>query len=109
MRCGKLLCTYDKREVISVENASVMYSNINGKICVGLHYEYGDEDEGMMWVKDGTVCGESKVCGLLLPGNILISNFKCICGIFLKLNVYLISKNRKWKVLKMREILKEKT
>uniref|UniRef100_A0A8B9XJH0 Disintegrin and metalloproteinase domain-containing protein 2 n=1 Tax=Bos mutus grunniens TaxID=30521 RepID=A0A8B9XJH0_BOSMU len=34
----------------------------DGKICIGLHYEYGNEDEGMMWVKDGTVCGESKIC-----------------------------------------------
>ena len=95
MKCGKLLCTYDKTQIIYVENASVLYSNINGKRCVGLDYAQGTEGSETMWVKDGTVCGESKVCGLLLPGNILISNFKCIHGIFLKLNVYLISKNRK--------------
>ena len=95
MKCGKLLCSYDKAHVLTIPNASVLYSNVNGKICIGLDYAYGDENSAKMWIKDGTVCGERKVCGLLLPGNILISSFKCIHGIFLKLNVYLISKNKK--------------
>ena len=83
MRCGKLLCTYDKGIIINIPNATVLYSNIDGHICVGLEYAYDDKDSGNMWVKDGTVCGLNKVYSLLLPTNFLISNFKCIFGIFL--------------------------
>ncbi|KAI4550567.1 hypothetical protein MJT46_018732 [Ovis ammon polii x Ovis aries] len=62
VKCGKIQCTYSKTRIIYVENASVLYSNINGQRCVGLDYAYGTEGSEMMWVKDGTVCGERKVC-----------------------------------------------
>ncbi|XP_007178480.1 disintegrin and metalloproteinase domain-containing protein 2 [Balaenoptera acutorostrata] len=62
VRCGKLLCTYDKGIIINIPNATVLYSNIDGHICVGLEYAYDDKDSGNMWVKDGTVCGLNKVC-----------------------------------------------
>ncbi|KAB0348762.1 hypothetical protein FD754_013619, partial [Muntiacus muntjak] len=62
VKCGKLLCTYDKSNVFTIPNASVLYSNVNGKLCVGLDYAYGDENSAKMWIKDGTVCGERKAC-----------------------------------------------
>ncbi|OWK00398.1 ADAM2 [Cervus elaphus hippelaphus] len=60
VKCGKLLCTYDKSQVFTIPNASVLYSNVNGNLCVGLDYAYGDENSAKMWIKDGTVCGERK-------------------------------------------------
>ncbi|XP_059942014.1 disintegrin and metalloproteinase domain-containing protein 2-like [Mesoplodon densirostris] len=73
VRCGKLLCTYDKGIIINIPNATVLYSNIDGHICVGLEYAYDDKDSGNMWVKDGTVCGLNKVC----------KNKKCVDSSFL--------------------------
>ncbi|XP_026978690.1 disintegrin and metalloproteinase domain-containing protein 2 [Sagmatias obliquidens] len=73
VRCGKLLCTYDKGIIINIPNATVLYSNIDGNICVGLEYAYDDKDSGNMWVKDGTVCGLNKVC----------KNKKCVDSSFL--------------------------
>uniref|UniRef100_A0A8D2AK33 Disintegrin and metalloproteinase domain-containing protein 2 n=1 Tax=Sciurus vulgaris TaxID=55149 RepID=A0A8D2AK33_SCIVU len=34
----------------------------NGHICVSLEYTQAHSDTNAMWVKDGTVCGPSKVC-----------------------------------------------
>ncbi|XP_066878898.1 disintegrin and metalloproteinase domain-containing protein 2 isoform X2 [Kogia breviceps] len=73
VRCGKLLCTYDKGIIINIPNATVLYSNIDGHVCVGLEYAYDDKDSGNMWVKDGTVCGQNKVC----------KNKKCVDSSFL--------------------------
>ncbi|XP_060990894.1 disintegrin and metalloproteinase domain-containing protein 2 [Dama dama] len=74
VKCGKLLCTYDKSQVFTIPNASVLYSNVNGNLCVGLDYAYGDENSAKMWIKDGTVCGERKVC----------KNKECVDSSFLR-------------------------
>ncbi|XP_004682529.1 PREDICTED: disintegrin and metalloproteinase domain-containing protein 2 [Condylura cristata] len=60
--CGKLICTYGKNSVMNIKNVTAVYANINNHICVTLDYKYGMEDYERMWVRDGTVCGENKIC-----------------------------------------------
>uniref|UniRef100_A0A8D0TDU0 Disintegrin and metalloproteinase domain-containing protein 2 n=1 Tax=Sus scrofa TaxID=9823 RepID=A0A8D0TDU0_PIG len=62
LRCGKIICTYEGTTILTIPNATITYSNINGKICVTVDYPYNDRNSEKMWVKDGTVCGENKVC-----------------------------------------------
>lgn len=72
LRCGKIICTYEGTTILTIPNATITYSNINGKICVTVDYPYNDRNSEKMWVKDGTVCGENKVCRFVLPRNFLI-------------------------------------
>ncbi|XP_010956331.1 disintegrin and metalloproteinase domain-containing protein 2 [Camelus dromedarius] len=62
LKCGKLICTYDKTELINIPSATIVYANIKGHLCVALDYAFGDKASDNMWVRDGTVCGERKVC-----------------------------------------------
>ncbi|XP_008060047.1 disintegrin and metalloproteinase domain-containing protein 2 [Carlito syrichta] len=62
MQCGKLICKYESEEIIKIPNATIIYANITGKICVALEYPHNHRKKEMMWVKDGTVCGNNKVC-----------------------------------------------
>ncbi|XP_035974809.2 disintegrin and metalloproteinase domain-containing protein 2 [Halichoerus grypus] len=62
LMCGKLICQYKKEEIIQIPNATAIYANINGHICVALDFPQGFRNGEMMWVKEGTVCGVNKVC-----------------------------------------------
>lgn len=70
--CGKLICKYKKEKVLDIPNATVIYSNVNGHICISLEYSHNHEESAKMWVKDGTICGPSKVCSLLFPDDFLM-------------------------------------
>uniref|UniRef100_A0A7N5KS01 Disintegrin and metalloproteinase domain-containing protein 2 n=1 Tax=Ailuropoda melanoleuca TaxID=9646 RepID=A0A7N5KS01_AILME len=60
--CGKLICQYKREEIIKIPNATVIYANITGHLCVALDFPHNSRDGEMMWVKEGTVCGANKVC-----------------------------------------------
>ncbi|XP_077629199.1 disintegrin and metalloproteinase domain-containing protein 2 isoform X3 [Crocuta crocuta] len=62
VQCGKLICEYKKEEIINIPNATAIYANINGHICVALDFPPDFIVGKMMWVKEGTVCGNNKVC-----------------------------------------------
>ncbi|KAF6375894.1 ADAM metallopeptidase domain 2 [Rhinolophus ferrumequinum] len=36
--------------------------NPNGHVCISLEYSHNHIDNEKMWVKDGTICGQNKVC-----------------------------------------------
>lgn len=59
--CGKLICRYEKDYLIDIPDATIMYSNINGQICISLVYPSNYTGSSNIWIKDGTVCGENKV------------------------------------------------
>ncbi|XP_044911467.1 disintegrin and metalloproteinase domain-containing protein 2 isoform X2 [Felis catus] len=62
LQCGKLICEYKKEEIINIPNATAIYANINGHICVALDFPHDFIISKKMWVKEGTVCGNNKVC-----------------------------------------------
>ncbi|XP_047575734.1 disintegrin and metalloproteinase domain-containing protein 2 isoform X3 [Lutra lutra] len=60
--CGKLICQHKNEEIIKIPNATAIYANISGHLCVALDFPEGVSDGERMWVKEGTVCGANKVC-----------------------------------------------
>lgn len=70
--CGKLICKYERERLIDIPDTTIFYSNINGQICVSVEYSSSHMDNSKMWIKDGTVCGENKVCSLLFSNDFLI-------------------------------------
>ncbi|XP_049487423.1 disintegrin and metalloproteinase domain-containing protein 2 isoform X1 [Panthera uncia] len=62
LQCGKLICEYKKEEIINIPNATAVYANINGHICIALDFPHDFIISKKMWVKEGTVCGNNKVC-----------------------------------------------
>lgn len=71
LQCGKLICKYHKEFLVSVPNASTIYTNVQGDICIALEFPHDYQESPKMWVKDGTTCGKNKVCSLLFPNNFL--------------------------------------
>uniref|UniRef100_H0W4L6 Disintegrin and metalloproteinase domain-containing protein 2 n=1 Tax=Cavia porcellus TaxID=10141 RepID=H0W4L6_CAVPO len=61
-KCGKLICSYDKSEILRNKEGMTIYANISGHICVSIEYPPGHAKSALMWVRDGTVCGPSEVC-----------------------------------------------
>ncbi|XP_004848448.1 disintegrin and metalloproteinase domain-containing protein 2 [Heterocephalus glaber] len=62
LKCGKLVCVYNKMEVNRNKHATTIYANINGEVCVSLEYPLNYSNSNEMWVQDGTVCDTQKVC-----------------------------------------------
>ncbi|XP_070263494.1 disintegrin and metalloproteinase domain-containing protein 2 [Myotis yumanensis] len=60
--CGKLICKHDGENILEINSAIIIYTNVNGNICVALEYKYDHAESNKMWVKDGTVCGTNKLC-----------------------------------------------
>ncbi|XP_060038107.1 disintegrin and metalloproteinase domain-containing protein 2 isoform X2 [Erinaceus europaeus] len=59
IQCGKLTCIYTKSRILELKNAKVIYTNVDGKICVSVHYADAVDST---FVKEGTSCGNKKVC-----------------------------------------------
>ncbi|XP_057553517.1 disintegrin and metalloproteinase domain-containing protein 2 [Hippopotamus amphibius kiboko] len=74
VQCGKLMCSHNTGNILRIPNATVLYSNINGQVCVTLDYPYDHKESEKMWVRDGTVCGINKVC----------KNKECVDSAYLK-------------------------
>lgn len=70
--CGKLICKHEGENILESNSAIIIYTNVNGNICVALEYKYDHADSNKMWVKDGTICGTNKVCMLLVTNDFLI-------------------------------------
>ncbi|KAM9622476.1 disintegrin and metalloproteinase domain-containing protein 2 [Trichechus inunguis] len=62
LQCGKLICEYKKDTVLKIHEATTLYTNIKGHTCVSLEYPHTHTNSQVMWVEDGTVCGQNKVC-----------------------------------------------
>lgn len=60
-KCGKLMCKHRSDNIFDIKNATIIYANISGSICVSLEYDDDHEDINKMWVADGTLCGNNKV------------------------------------------------
>ncbi|EHB05206.1 Putative disintegrin and metalloproteinase domain-containing protein 5 [Heterocephalus glaber] len=73
--CGKLVCTWPHKTLISRENLSVIYTHVRDDICVAgaktdgkiirttsftTYLEPTDRDE--TFVEDGTICGPGMIC-----------------------------------------------
>ncbi|XP_045677753.1 disintegrin and metalloproteinase domain-containing protein 2 [Phyllostomus hastatus] len=61
-RCGKVICKYERDNVLFITSATTTYTNVNGQICLSVEYPTGNANIEKMWVKDGTVCGQDQVC-----------------------------------------------
>uniref|UniRef100_A0A8D2HFX5 Uncharacterized protein n=1 Tax=Urocitellus parryii TaxID=9999 RepID=A0A8D2HFX5_UROPR len=72
--CGKLVCTWPHKELISRANFSVIYSHVRDQICVSTYpagrkpahdtlttYKTAD-DRDETFVEDGTMCGPDMYC-----------------------------------------------
>ncbi|EPY82294.1 hypothetical protein CB1_000667004 [Camelus ferus] len=59
LKCGKLICTYDKTELINIPSATIVYANIKGHLCVALDYAFGDKASDNMWVCKNKTCVDS--------------------------------------------------
>ncbi|XP_006860052.1 PREDICTED: disintegrin and metalloproteinase domain-containing protein 2-like [Chrysochloris asiatica] len=62
LQCGKLICAYNQKSIYKTKNATVLYTNVQGEICITIEYEHDQNQNYIMWVSEGTVCGPNKVC-----------------------------------------------
>lgn len=69
--CGKLICKHIGENIFESQQAIVIYTNVNGNICISLDYAFDHADSQKMWVKDGTICDKDKVCMLLVSNDFL--------------------------------------
>uniref|UniRef100_A0A8C8YPX7 Uncharacterized protein n=1 Tax=Prolemur simus TaxID=1328070 RepID=A0A8C8YPX7_PROSS len=65
--CGKLVCTWPHRTLISRPNLSVIYAHVRDDICVstnlpGTKFVKGSLDRDETFVKDGSMCGPDMYC-----------------------------------------------
>uniref|UniRef100_A0A2I3H8H4 Disintegrin domain-containing protein n=1 Tax=Nomascus leucogenys TaxID=61853 RepID=A0A2I3H8H4_NOMLE len=76
--CGKLVCTWEHRDLISRPNLSVIYAHVRDQTCVSTYLPrrtpppvnshisvtsyYSVEDRDETFVQDGSVCGPDMYC-----------------------------------------------
>lgn len=60
-KCGKLMCKHTTETILEIQNATIIYANVSGSICVSLEYKPDHLDVAKMWVPNGAVCGNNKV------------------------------------------------
>ncbi|NP_001076146.1 disintegrin and metalloproteinase domain-containing protein 2 precursor [Oryctolagus cuniculus] len=61
-KCGKLMCKHTTENIIDIKNATIIYANVSGSICLSLEYKPDHLDAAKMWVPNGAVCGSNKIC-----------------------------------------------
>lgn len=62
--CGKLVCSWPHKKLVSRTNLSVIYAHIRDEICVSTYRETDKDEPGKRddtFVEDGTVCGPEMV------------------------------------------------
>ncbi|XP_061448339.1 disintegrin and metalloproteinase domain-containing protein 2-like isoform X3 [Rhineura floridana] len=62
LKCGKLVCEYPSKKPFIIENAAIIYARVQNRLCVTLDYMKGPGVKDPFLVRDGTGCGENKVC-----------------------------------------------
>uniref|UniRef100_A0A671DLH9 Uncharacterized protein n=1 Tax=Rhinolophus ferrumequinum TaxID=59479 RepID=A0A671DLH9_RHIFE len=64
--CGKLVCAWPHKTLVSRANLSVMYTHVREDICVSTFLNSGDihgvEKRDKTYVEDGTACGPEMYC-----------------------------------------------
>ncbi|XP_004579340.2 disintegrin and metalloproteinase domain-containing protein 2 isoform X2 [Ochotona princeps] len=76
-KCGKLMCKHRSDNIFDIKNATIIYANISGSICVSLEYDDNHQDINKMWVADGTLCGNDKMCINKVCENTPFANLPC--------------------------------
>ncbi|KAL1773249.1 disintegrin and metalloproteinase domain-containing protein 18, partial [Sigmodon hispidus] len=59
--CGKVTCTWDRVEILNSETYDFQYTYLGGHVCVSAYLR----DSSLVdhtYVRDGTICGDGKVC-----------------------------------------------
>uniref|UniRef100_A0A8C5K246 A disintegrin and metallopeptidase domain 5 n=1 Tax=Jaculus jaculus TaxID=51337 RepID=A0A8C5K246_JACJA len=72
--CGKLVCTWPHKKLVSRPNLSVVYSHVRDETCISMHKNSDSklpnqqttydthEDRDETFVEDGTICGPDMYC-----------------------------------------------
>ncbi|NXC41479.1 ADA32 protein, partial [Penelope pileata] len=77
LRCGKLICQYPGSMPFTKEKAAVVYARVQGTLCVTLDYMQPRTEKDPMLVRDGTVCGDQKVCMKQKCVSAAVLNYSC--------------------------------
>ncbi|XP_060124459.1 disintegrin and metalloproteinase domain-containing protein 2 isoform X6 [Zootoca vivipara] len=62
LKCGKLVCEYPGKKPYAIENAAIIYAKVQNRLCVTLDYMKGPGVKDPFLVRDGSICGDNKVC-----------------------------------------------
>ncbi|XP_053125001.1 disintegrin and metalloproteinase domain-containing protein 18-like isoform X2 [Hemicordylus capensis] len=62
LRCGKLVCEYPSKKPFIIDNAAIIYTKVQNRLCVTLDSMKGPGVKDPYLVHDGTGCGPNKIC-----------------------------------------------
>ncbi|XP_070622079.1 disintegrin and metalloproteinase domain-containing protein 32-like [Erythrolamprus reginae] len=62
LKCGKLICTYPYATPYTKINVPVLYMPVKNVVCVSLDLKHPEGLSDPMMVKEGTKCGQGKIC-----------------------------------------------
>ncbi|POI22442.1 hypothetical protein CIB84_013810, partial [Bambusicola thoracicus] len=77
LRCGKLICEYPGTVPFTKERAAVVYVRVQNVLCVTLDYMQPRTERDPMLVRDGSVCGDRKVCMEQKCVSAAVLNYSC--------------------------------
>nr|XP_047903268.1 disintegrin and metalloproteinase domain-containing protein 2-like [Anser cygnoides] len=77
LQCGKLICEYPGNVPFTKEKAAVIYARVQNTLCVTLDYMKPPTERDPMLVKDGTVCGDHKICMKQKCVSAAVLNYNC--------------------------------
>ncbi|XP_024998702.1 disintegrin and metalloproteinase domain-containing protein 32 [Gallus gallus] len=77
LRCGKLICEYPGTVPFTRERAAVVYVRVQNVLCVTLDYMQPRTERDPMLVRDGSVCGDRKVCMEQKCVSAAVLNYSC--------------------------------
>ncbi|OXB75069.1 UNVERIFIED_CONTAM: hypothetical protein H355_015430 [Colinus virginianus] len=77
LRCGKLICEYRGTVPFTRERAAVIYVRVQNVLCVTLDYMRPRTERDPMLVRDGSVCGDHKVCMEQKCVSAAVLNYSC--------------------------------
>ncbi|XP_035418576.1 disintegrin and metalloproteinase domain-containing protein 2-like [Cygnus atratus] len=77
LQCGKLICEYPGNVPFTKEKAAVIYARVQNTLCVTLDYMKPPTERDPMLVKNGTVCGDHKICMKQKCVSAAVLNYNC--------------------------------
>eukprot|EP00075_Anas_platyrhynchos_P010150 XP_027299403.1 disintegrin and metalloproteinase domain-containing protein 2 [Anas platyrhynchos] len=77
LQCGKLICEYPGNVPFTKEKAAVIYTRVQNTLCITLDYMRPPTERDPMLVKDGTVCGDHKICMNQKCVSAAVLNYDC--------------------------------